>query len=679
MLTLHIAPNGDDGWSGSRAEPNANETDGPLATLAGARNRLRALRASQEMPPGGAEVILAPGDYTLDESIELEAEDGGTANAPIVYRGALEAGRVRLLGGKPIRDWRAVSDPAVRQRLDPNVRARVLEADLAKAGIDAPAPLSARGFQRPIRPAHLELFVAGRAMALPRYPAQGWLTISGLPEQTARDDGHGGTLGLKHKGFLFENPAPATWAPSDDIWAYGYWDYDWSGTYERVDALDADQGMVVTAPPYCWKGFRVGQRFAFLNVLEALTEDGSYYVDRERGRIYLLPPESAPLSDVWASTLGDPMIALQDADHVTFQGLTLEVTRGDAVVIQGGTGCRVERCTLRHIGNRALVLTGGEGHTVTACEMSQIGDGTIEIRAGDRERLTPCNHRVTHCHIHDFSQWVRCYTPAVQIWGVGATVSHNHLHDAPHSAIIYWGNENVISYNQIHHVTLETGDCGAIYTGRDYTARGNVVARNWIHDSGGVGMGSMGIYLDDCVSGQILVSNVLERCTRAVFIGGGRDNLVRGNLLVDCQPALAVDGRGMDDRPVWRNMVISTLKERLLAMRPDQPPYSERYPELAATLAYYRVADDVGEAGPHIPPEGNEIAGNVSVGGHWSQVHWHAEERHLTWGENLVTEDAALREVAVGLAEARPDGPSLPAGFEIINLDEIGPQGPVGA
>jgi len=674
MLRLHIAPDGDDSWSGSRADPNARRTDGPLATLAGARDRLRALRAAQELPDGGAEVILAPGDYMVDESLALTSEDGGTADAPIVYRGAHESGRVRVLGGKPLRHWQPVSDPAVLQRLAPSVRARVLEANLADAGIDDPAPLSSRGFQRPTRPAHLELYVDGELMALPRYPAQGWLTISGLPEQTPREDGHGGTLGLKHKGFLFDDPGPATWAPSEDIWAYGYWDWDWSGTYERVDVLDAGQGLAVTAPPYCWSGFRVGQRFAFLNVLEAMTEPGSFYVDRERGRIYLLPPTDAPLADVWASTLGDPMIALEDVSHVTFRGLTLEVTRGDAIVIKGGDNCRVERCTLRGMGNRGVVLTGGEGHTVTACEMSQTGDGAVEIRAGERESLTPCNHGVTHCHIHDFSRWVRCYTPAVQIWGVGATVSHNHLHDAPHSAIIYWGNENVLSYNHIHHVTMETGDCGAIYTGRDYTARGNVVAHNWIHDSGGVGMGSMGIYLDDCVSGQILVSNVLERCTRAVFIGGGRDNVVRGNLLVECQPALAVDGRGMDDRPVWRRAVIETLRDRLMAMRPDEPPYSERYPELATTLAYYERHPE-----PHIPPEGNVVAGNVCVGGTWRQIHWHAEEQHLTWGENLVTDDDATRAVALGVSEASPEGPSLPAEFEIINLDEIGPQGPVGA
>jgi len=214
MLRLHIAPNGDDSWSGSRPEPNARGSDGPLATLAGARDRLRALRAAQQLPAGGAEIVLAPGDYRLDESFALTAEDGGTADAPIIYRGAHDSGRVRILGGRPLRHWRPVSDPAVLQRLDPSVRARVMEADLGEAGIDEPAPLSSRGFQRPTRPAHLELCVDGELMALPRYPAQGWLTITGLPEQMPREDGHGGTLGLKHKGFLFDDPTPAPGHPA---------------------------------------------------------------------------------------------------------------------------------------------------------------------------------------------------------------------------------------------------------------------------------------------------------------------------------------------------------------------------------------------------------------------------------------------------------------------------------
>ena len=99
--------------------------------------------------------------------------------------------------------------------------------------------------------------------------------------------------------------------------------------------------------------------------------------------------------------------------------------------------------------------------------------------------------------------------------------AHNLIHDAPHNAILFWGNDFLIENNEIYRVCLETGDAGAIYTGRDYTYRGNVIRRNFIHHMGGVGMGTMAIYMDDCVSGTHIAENTLWRCQTAVVLGGG--------------------------------------------------------------------------------------------------------------------------------------------------------------
>ena len=41
-VIIFVAPNGNDAWSGSLAEPNAAKTDGPLATLERAREKIRA-------------------------------------------------------------------------------------------------------------------------------------------------------------------------------------------------------------------------------------------------------------------------------------------------------------------------------------------------------------------------------------------------------------------------------------------------------------------------------------------------------------------------------------------------------------------------------------------------------------------------------------------------------------
>src|SRR5690606_29808695 len=48
-LVFYVAPDGNDGWSGTKAAVNAAGTDGPWGSLAGARNRLRALRGEGKL------------------------------------------------------------------------------------------------------------------------------------------------------------------------------------------------------------------------------------------------------------------------------------------------------------------------------------------------------------------------------------------------------------------------------------------------------------------------------------------------------------------------------------------------------------------------------------------------------------------------------------------------------
>ena len=50
-VVFYVAPNGRDTWSGTLAEPNSAATDGPLATLAKARDAMRKLKAKQKGPP----------------------------------------------------------------------------------------------------------------------------------------------------------------------------------------------------------------------------------------------------------------------------------------------------------------------------------------------------------------------------------------------------------------------------------------------------------------------------------------------------------------------------------------------------------------------------------------------------------------------------------------------------
>ncbi len=99
--TIHVAPDGNDGWSVALARPSTDRNDGPVATLAGARDRLRALRRERKIPDGPITVLIANGTYPVSGPVVFEPADGGTAAAPVTYRAAPGA-RPIFDGGRAI-------------------------------------------------------------------------------------------------------------------------------------------------------------------------------------------------------------------------------------------------------------------------------------------------------------------------------------------------------------------------------------------------------------------------------------------------------------------------------------------------------------------------------------------------------------------------------------------------
>ena len=72
---------------------------------------------------------------------------------------------------------------------------------------------------------------------------------------------------------------------------------------------------------------------------------------------------------------------------------------------------------------------------------------------------------------------------------------------------------------------------------------------------------------------------------------------MQNNLFVHCEPAIQLDGRGQCLTEQWRDMVYHTMVPRLREMNHHEPPYAERYPQLAELDAVY-------EAGGGFAPTG---------------------------------------------------------------------------
>ena len=93
-------PTGNDAWSGRSAAPNADKTDGPLATLAGARDAVRKLKAQAPLTEP-VRIVVADGVYPMNETLVLTPADSGSATCPISYEAAPDAAP-RFTGGRPI-------------------------------------------------------------------------------------------------------------------------------------------------------------------------------------------------------------------------------------------------------------------------------------------------------------------------------------------------------------------------------------------------------------------------------------------------------------------------------------------------------------------------------------------------------------------------------------------------
>jgi hypothetical protein len=662
--------------------PQASAGDGskrkPFSSLEQGRDAVRLWKQGLAKPET-ATIWLADGDYLRTNALKLGPEDSGTIDKPITWR-ARNGGKARLVGGQILSSFSPVVDSTISARLPEISRDRVVQARVAPQGQEF-AGLQSRGFARPTVASHPELFFAGKPMVLARWPnAGGFEFIAGSPKETSTPDGHGGQIGGLQGGFFYQGDRPSTWQDPTNVWVHGYWAWDWANSYERIAELDLKEKRIKTAPPYGHYGYRKGQRIYFVNILEELDAPGEWFLDSRTGILYFWPPEDETAGttqpEALISMLGEPFLVLDQTANVQFLGITFEAARGNGIEINGGASNLIAGCTLKNLGNYGVRIQSGFGSRVQGCNIFETGDGGVSMSGGDRATLIAGGHVVENNHFRGQGRWSKCYVPAVLMEGVGMIARRNLIHDHPHCAILFSGNDHLIEGNEIHHIALETGDVGAIYTGRDYTYRGNQITNNYIHHTGGVGMGSMGVYMDDCVSGTEISGNIFYRVHRAVFLGGGRDHPVINNLFVECDPAVEIDGRGADRFPVWRKMVDETMRERL--MKVPSTLYRERYPAMKSLDAYYGPPEGpsiTGEEFKGVPPEGNVVSSNLYIG-KWLKLNRYVEPRMASASENKAIRaqdlNGPLDETAPPQAFTLGRGARSRLGFAPPPVDRIG-------
>ncbi len=571
--------------SGSDANPGTATL--PFLTLQAARDAIRRLKVSEGLPAGGVEVVVHGGAYATAGTLRLGPEDSGAPGSPVSYRAARGEAPV-FRGGIRVDGFEPVRDPAILSRLPEEAQGRVFCASLRKLGIPDVPPVRVGGFASGAgfrSHAALELFFNGEALPLARWPNEGFVQVVEARGETPQG-GHG-AAGTKEGVIQYAGDRPARWKEDRDILLYGYWFYGWADSYERVAAIDVAGRQITLAPPFHGYGYRAGQPFRALNLLSEIDQPGEWYLERESLTLYVYPPSDPAEARIEISLAPQPLLELDSASHLVFEGLTWELGCADAVRIRGGTDCLLAGCTVRRFAGNGIEIEGGRAHGLRSCDVHSLGRGGTVITGGDRRTLTPGQHWIENCHIYDLSRLDRTYTPAVLLNGVGNRVSHNFFHHIPSSAMRVEGNDHLVEYNEIAYVVLESDDQGGVDMFGNPTYRGNTYRFNYFHHIGnwrdpakGPDCGQAGIRLDDMISGTLIYGNIFRHCASGrlgfggVQIHGGKENVLDNNLFVDCAAAVSFSPWG---EATWRERTAGALD----APGIDRALYVSRYPDLA--------------------------------------------------------------------------------------------------
>lgn len=547
QIILHVAPDGNDAWSGNLQAPNANRTDGPFASLSGARDAIRKMKAAGQLK-APVRVLLHSGVYYLSETFTLEPQDSGTEQCPITYAAAPGAKPV-VSGGRPIAGWHRHSETLWTTEL-PDVKA------------------GKWNFR--------QLFVNGERRILARAPNEGYFRVAGnapsLPDPIT-----GKLTDVSKIAFRY---APTDIKPWLDLRRGNLMIFhNWKSGMLRIDRLDETTRTLFLTKPAQWP-FQKRMRYIVENIFETLDAPGEWYLDDSTGILYYYPK---PGEDMNTATIVAPVLEKiveiagkweegKYVEHIRFEGISFQHSNyvlepeghwprqaetptlpGAAIYARGARWCAIEKCEVAHVGNYAIMFHTGCSHNrIVQNHLHDLAAGGVRI--GDynipkSDAEATSHNLISNNFIHD---GCIMFHGAVGIW-VGQSghnvISHNEVCDLDYSGLSIgwtWGfgksaaQRNIIEYNHIHHIGRGVlCDLGAIYTLG--VSPGTKIHHNLIHHvwDWEEGYGASGIYLDEGSSEILVENNIVYYTTVGGFtLNYGRDNIVRNNIFAfgrDCQ------------------------------------------------------------------------------------------------------------------------------------------------
>ena len=657
-VTLYVATDGNDAWSGALAARNAEGTDGPLATLGAARDAVQALKAA-----GPVRVLVRGGAYHVTGPVVFGPEDSGTAEAPTSYE-AYDGERPVVHGGRIITGWQ--QEGALWVADIPEVREGTWNFSALWVNGERRVPARTPNAHHPAgdEPTEDELYyMAGPVM-----------------EKDAE--------GKEHRSatrFYYRPGDLHAWPSLQDAVFVVY--HSWETALLRPKGIDEEQRIVEFTGPTTW-GFgrwRGDQRYFVEHLFEALDQPGEWFLNKTEGKLYYMPVAGedmataevvAPVAKQLVLLEGNPAEG-QFVEHLTFRGLRFHYTEytiepqghsdGQAAFsvpaafqATGARHCLIDRCEVGHVGTYGVWFRAGcQDNRLAHCEVFDLGAGGVRIGEGGSpasEDEAALRNVVDNCFLHDGG---RIFRGAVGVW-MGRTshntLSHCEVCDFRYSGLSIgwsWGyaessaNHNVIEYNHVHHVGHgQLSDMGAIYTLG--VSPGTVIRHNLFHDvmSNPRVSGGWGIYFDEG-STHILAENnvVYNTLTGTLHQHYGKENRVINNVFAFSHRPQLIRSREEDHTSfIFQRNIVYFNNGQLLGSRWGTGNWD------LDQNCYWDTSDD-----------------EVDFAGRTFEE-WQAEGHD----QHSIIADPGFVNAEAGDFRLKPDSPALQVGFKPIDLSEVG-------